>query len=128
MTRGCVLSLKAQEFVLGALALGASPGWILRHHLFPNALTPALIQATLTLPSFLLGEAALSFLGLGIPEPEPSWGSMLAVARDLSVLRAQPWLLVPGLALWGFVALFTLLGEAIRAAWDPHHPASAPAF
>ncbi len=119
VTRSCVLSLKAQEFVLGAVALGAGPGWILRRHLLPHALTPALVQATLALPGFLLSEAALSFLGLGIPEPEPSWGNMLAAARDLSVLTAQPWLLTPGLAIWVTVILFTLLGETIRTAWGP---------
>lgn len=126
ITRGCVLSLKTQDFVLSALALGAGPGWILRRHLLPNALTPALIQATVMLPSFLLGEAALSFLGLGVPEPEPSWGNMLTAARDLSVLYAHPWLLAPGFAIWGLVLLFTQLGEAVRAASDPRYPHSAP--
>ncbi|HXF04667.1 MAG TPA: ABC transporter permease [Blastocatellia bacterium] len=126
ITRGAVLSLAGQEFLLAARAVGASEGRILRCYILPHALTPALTQATLTVPAFLLAEATLSFLGVGISEPEPSWGNMLAAARDLSVLTAQPWMLSSGLALAATVALFIVTGHALRRALDPQRQTSAP--
>lgn len=126
ITRGAVLSLASQEFVLAARAVGAREGRILRCYILPHALTPALTQATLTVPAFLLAEATLSFLGVGISEPEPTWGNMLAAARDLSVLTAQPWMLSSGIALAATVALFTVMGHALRRALDPQRQTSTP--
>lgn len=126
ITRGAVLALASQEFILGARAIGAGDGRILRYHIGPHALTTALTQAILTVPAFILAEATLSFLGVGISEPTPSWGNMLAAARDLSVLRAQPWMLSSGIAIVITVALFTVMGNSLRRALDPHRQTSAP--
>jgi peptide/nickel transport system permease protein len=114
-----VLSLTARDFVLSAKAAGATDGWIIRHHILPNTLTPAFVQAAIIVPSFILGEAALSFLGVGIQEPQPSWGNMLAAAQDLTVLLNSWWILTPGVAIFITVAAFTALGDAIRDALDP---------
>lgn len=119
LVRSDVLSVAGREFVLSARAAGATDGWILRHHILPHALTPAIIQAAIIVPSFILGEAALSFLGVGVQEPQPSWGNMLAAAQDLTVLLTAWWMLIPGLAIFVTVAAFTALGDAIRDALDP---------
>lgn len=126
LTRGCVLTLVGREFIVGARAVGASDAYILQQHIIPHAVTPALTQATLTVPAFLLAEATLSFLGVGISEPEPSWGNMLAAARELSVMTGQPWMLSPGIAIVAAVALFTVMGNSIRHALDPQSQTSAP--
>lgn len=119
LVRGHVLSLKARDFVLSAKAVGATDGWILRHHVLPNTLTPAIVQAAIIVPSFILGETALSFLGVGIQEPQPSWGNMLAAAQDLTILINSWWMLTPGVAILITVAVFNALGDAIRDALDP---------
>ncbi|MBI4469224.1 MAG: ABC transporter permease [Acidobacteria bacterium] len=114
LVRNAVLSLKNQMFVESAIASGGSFFHILRRHILPNALTPALIQATVLVPSFILSEAALSFLGLGVREPSPSWGNMLAPAMDLSVLKHHPWMLAPGVALFLLVFSVNLLAHPLR--------------
>lgn len=119
LVRSNVLSLRARDFVLSARAAGATDGWIIRHHVLPNTLTPAIVQAAIIVPSFILSEAALSFLGVGIQEPQPSWGNMLAAAQDLTVLINSWWMLAPGVALGVTVAVFNALGDAIRDALDP---------
>jgi len=119
LVRGNVLSLTAQDFVLSAKAVGARDGWIIRRHVLPNTLTPAFVQATIIVPSFILGEAALSFLGVGIQEPQPSWGNMLAAAQDLTVLLNSWWILTPGVAIFITVVAFNALGDGIRDALDP---------
>jgi peptide/nickel transport system permease protein len=119
LTRGAVLSLKTREFVLGAIAAGAGHLRVLRQHILPSALTPAIIQATLIVPAFILGEAALSFLGVGIQEPEPSWGNMLAATQDLTVLTSSPWMLSPGGAIFLTALLLNVLGDSIRVALNP---------
>lgn len=115
LTRGLVLALKRREFVLAANALGLSQTRILFRHILPNAARPLLVQMTLTLPFFLLTETALSFLGVGLQEPEPSWGNMLAEAADMTLLRRQPFaLLSPAIAIFIFVLGVRLLGDGLK--------------
>jgi peptide/nickel transport system permease protein len=105
LTRGLVLSLRKREFVVAAVALGVSQKRVLFRHILPNILPSLRTRALLLLPTFLLAEVALSYLGVGLQEPEPSLGNMLTAASDLDQLRSQPFsLLAPAIA----VLLFTL--------------------
>jgi ABC-type dipeptide/oligopeptide/nickel transport system permease subunit len=117
--RGSVLSEKQQQYVEAARATGAGDGRILWRHLLPNVLALVIVALSLRIPGVILAEASLSFLGLGIPPPTPSWGADLGgTAR--TYFRAQPWLaLAPGIALSLTVLGFSLLGDAIRDAFDP---------
>ncbi len=119
IVRGAILSIKHRDFILSARALGAPDHRLILQHLIPNALTPALVQATVLVPSYILAEAALSFLGLGVREPEPSWGNMLAPVMDLQVLTDQPWMLAPGAAIFLLVLSFNSLADALRQRLDP---------
>jgi peptide/nickel transport system permease protein len=128
LVRATALSLVSREFVLSAKAAGASHLRVLVRHIVPHALAPAIVQAAIIVPSFVLGEAALSFLGVGVKEPRPSWGNMLAAAQDLTVLTNYWWMLTPGVALFVLVAIFSLLGDAIRDALDPRLKQSPPGW
>jgi peptide/nickel transport system permease protein len=113
LVRAEVRSLRERPFVPAALALGASQARVLGRHVIPNALGPALVATTLGVGNAILLESGLSFLGLGIQPPAPSWGNMIAGGRDLLV--AAPWVsLAPGLALVCTVLATTLLGDAWR--------------
>jgi peptide/nickel transport system permease protein len=115
LTRGLVLALKRREFVLAAAALGLSQKRILFRHILPNAARPLLVQMTLMLPFFLLTETALSFLGVGLQEPEASWGNMLAEAVDITLLRQSPFeMLSPALAIFIFVLGVRLLSDGLK--------------
>jgi peptide/nickel transport system permease protein len=117
--RGSVLSVKANLYVESARALGASHGVIIRRHVLPNIFAPILILATVNLGAVILIEAALSFLGFGVPPPHPSWGGMLSTAGIVHMLRA-PWLaLWPGVALSLAVFSANMLGDALRDVLDP---------
>src|SRR5690348_3528829 len=118
IVRGQVLSLKEQEFVLAARAMGVSPVAIVLRHLVPNTLGPVIVYATLTVPSVMLLEAFLSFLGLGVQAPLASWGSLSAIG--IQNIAIFPWqLLAPGLTM--AVTLFSLnfVGDGLRDALDP---------
>jgi peptide/nickel transport system permease protein len=118
IVRGEVLRLRHEPFVVAAQALGASPGRILGRHLFPNVAGPLIVAATLGVGEVILIEAGLSFLGLGVQPPTPSWGGMILDARP--VLLSAPWTSVfPGLAILVTVLAANLLGEALQAAFDP---------
>jgi ABC-type dipeptide/oligopeptide/nickel transport system permease subunit len=120
LVRGQVLVTRQMEFVQAARALGARDRRILLQHVLPNVIAPVVIAATLGMAGAIMAEAALSFLGLGVQPPTPSWGSMIADARDLSQLRTAPWTSVfPGLAIGAAVLGFNLLGDALRDALDP---------
>ncbi len=118
VARGPVLSLKESDFVEAATALG-SPSWrILLRHVLPNTVAPTIVQISLALSWALLTEAGLSFLGLGTPPPEPSWGQMLADSTGIA--EVAWWLLIfPGLAIMISVLGFNLLGDSLRDALDP---------
>lgn len=118
LVRGEVLRLSRQPFVSAARALGAGPPRIMGRHLLPNASGPLIVTATLGVGDVILLEAGLSFLGLGIQPPMPSWGGMILDAR--SIMTIAPWAgLFPGLAIVATVLAANLLGEALRAALDP---------
>ena len=117
--RGMVLSIREQDFVLAAKTYGASSFRIITKHILPNTYSYLLIAATLSIPGYILGESALSLLGLGIQEPYASWGNMLASARSITVISQYPWILAPGVAIFLTVLAFNLLGDALRDALDP---------
>ena len=120
LVRGQVLVVRGLEYVQAVRALGARDGRILLRHVLPNVVAPVVIAATLGIAGAIMAEAALSFLGLGVQPPTPSWGAMIADARDLSQLRNAPWTSVfPGLAIGAAVLGFNLLGDALRDALDP---------
>jgi len=111
LTRGLVLAAKQREFVLAARATGLTEGKILLKHILPNIASPLVVQATLMLPLFLLAEVALSFLGVGLQEPEPSIGNMLANAVDITRLTDSPFVLLsPALVIFLFVLGIRLIG------------------
>lgn len=111
LTRGLVVATKKRDYITAARSIGLSESRILFLHILPNIARPLLVQATLLLPAFLLAEIALSFLGVGLQEPEPSLGNMLSSAADLSLLRNAPFLLLtPAIAIFLFVLGVRLLG------------------
>lgn len=117
--RGMVLSIREQDFVLAAKSYGASSLRIITKHILPNTFSYLLIAATLSIPGYILGESALSLLGLGIQEPYASWGNMLAAARSITAISNYPWILSPGIAIFITILAFNLLGDALRDALDP---------
>ncbi len=119
LVRGQFLSLRNQEFVTAARAIGATPAQIIRRHLFPNTLAVIIVEATLWLSYAILLEAALSYLGLGVQIPTPSWGNMLQQGQT-ELLNGAWWLtLFPGLAIFITVLAFNLMGDGLRDALDP---------
>lgn len=122
LVRGQVLVVRQLEYVQAIRALGANDVRIMLRHVLPNVIAPVVIAATLGVAGAIMAEAALSFLGLGIQPPTPSWGSMIADGRDLDQLRNAAWTSVfPGLAIGASVLGFNLLGDALRDALDPRH-------
>ena len=115
--RAQVQSLRQQEFVEAAISLGLSPATIIRRHLVPNALGPIIVYTTLTIPSVMLLEAFLSFLGLGVQPPQTSWGLLISYGAE--TLEEYPWLLLyPGLALTLTLFSLNFLGDGLRDALD----------
>ncbi len=120
--RGQVLSIKEREFVQAARAMGAKPFYIIIRHVLPQTATYLIISATLAIPSFIVSESVLSLIGLGIQAPDPSWGNLLSVATNTSVLIFQPWLIwPPALLIILTVLSFNLLGDGLRDALDPRN-------
>lgn len=118
IVRGEVLSLRTKDFVALAIVSGASTSWILRKHLLPNVLNSVIVVATVQLGGAVLAEASLSFLGAGVPPPDPAWGSMVAEGRDF--MREAWWVSVmPGLAILLTVLSFNLFGDWLRDRLDP---------
>jgi peptide/nickel transport system permease protein len=116
--RGPVLSEKEREYIQAARALGASPLYILLGHILPNILAPILVASTISFSLALLSEAALSYLGLGVQPPEPSWGTMLLTGKRF--FEVAPWIAIfPGLAIVIAVLGSNLLGDALRDILDP---------
>ncbi len=120
LVRGQVLVVRELEFVQAERALGAGDIRILIQHILPSVVAPVVIAATLGVAGAIMAESSLSFLGLGVQPPTPSWGAMIADGRDLYQLRHAPWTSVfPGLAIGAAVLAFNLLGDALRDALDP---------
>jgi peptide/nickel transport system permease protein len=118
LSRASVLSLKEEEFVEAARALGMSSARVVLRHIAPNLLAPVIVQTTFSLSAAILTEASLSFLGLGTPPPAPSWGGMLSASRRY--VELSPWpAIFPGLAIMIVVLGFNLLGDGLRDVLDP---------
>ncbi len=116
--RGVVLSLREKEFIEAARMTGAGDWRIMRSHLLPHVVAPIIVYSSLIIAQTIIGEAGLSFLGLGIPLPTASWGNLLSAAPEFYV--TQPWILVwPGLAILLTTLAFNLLGDGLRDAFDP---------
>jgi oligopeptide transport system permease protein len=118
LTRGQVLALKEREFVEAARAVGATPRRIMAKHLLPNALAPLIVTAAFAVPGAILGEATLSFLGVGIIPPTPSWGQM--INEGFPLFAANPWaVLLPAICISVVMLAFTFVGDGLRDALDP---------
>ena len=112
-------SVRSRPYVEAARALGAPLPRILLLHVIPSVIGYAIVAATLSIPGFILGESALSLLGLGIQEPSSSWGNMLAQAEDVQNLMRYPWILAPGVFIFLAVMSFNFLGDHLRDRLDP---------
>jgi peptide/nickel transport system permease protein len=118
LTRGLVLSTREEEFVQGARALGAGDLRVMTRHILPNIASALLVQATVSIPGAVIAEAILSFLGLGVQPPSPSWGTMLNAAQQF--LETAPWMAWwPGLAIFSLALSFNLAGDGLRDWLDP---------
>jgi ABC-type dipeptide/oligopeptide/nickel transport system permease subunit len=118
LTRGQVLALKEREFVEAARSVGATPRRIMAKHLLPNALAPLIVTAAFAVPSAILGEATLSFLGVGIIPPTPSWGQM--INEGFPLFSSNPWaVLMPAICISVVMLAFTFVGDGLRDALDP---------
>jgi peptide/nickel transport system permease protein len=120
VVRGMTLSLREKEFVIASRIVGQSNFRIITRHLLPNMMTYLVVVATLSIPGMILGESAISFLGLGIKEPMTSWGLLLKQAQSLTDIEAHPWLMIPGLFIMVSVLSFNFVGDALRDALDPY--------
>jgi peptide/nickel transport system permease protein len=118
LTRGLVLSTKEEDYVQGARALGAGDLRVMARHILPNVASAILVQATVAIPTAIIAEAVLSFLGLGVQPPAPSWGTMLNAAQQF--LEQAPWMAYwPGLAIFLLALSFNLAGDGLRDVLDP---------
>jgi len=117
--RGLSLSLRENEFVYAAKSIGLSSFKIITRHILPHTLSYGLVALVLSIPSYILGEAALSLLGLGIQEPQASWGNLLSSALGIVNIRLYPWILTPGVFILITVMCFNILGETLRDVLDP---------
>ncbi|MEC5425662.1 ABC transporter permease [Virgibacillus sp. C22-A2] len=120
IVRGTFLSLREQEFVLGARAIGASDFRIIFKHFIPNAIGPIIVNATLMMATMIIIESALSFIGFGIPQPNPTWGNMISEAQNIRILRDHPgaWI-PPGIGILVTVLAINFIGDGLRDAFDP---------
>jgi len=120
LVRGEFLSLRERDFVEAARSVGSSDFRLMLRHLLPNAFAPLVVAATLGVATAILIEAVLSFLGMGVRQPIPSWGNMLTQAQSLVILRRMPWMwLPPGVAIFVAVLSINFLGDGLRDAMDP---------
>ena len=117
--RGMAASVRSRPYVEAARAMGASRWRIITRHVIPSVMGYAIVAATLSIPGFILGESALSLLGLGIQEPAASWGNLLAQAQDVQNLARYPWILIPGVFIFLAVMSFNFLGDHLRDRLDP---------
>jgi peptide/nickel transport system permease protein len=119
VVRGITLSIKAEEYVTASRISGASGWWIIRHHLLPGNVSYIIVSLTLAVPSMILAETALSFLGLGIRPPMVSWGSLLQTSQDINVIANQPWVVFSAAVPVVLAVLaFNFIGDGIRDAID----------
>jgi len=119
VVRGMVLSIKNQEYVQAAQSIGASKLRIITKHILPQTTSFVIVAMTLSVPSYILSESGLSFLGLGIQQPDASWGNMLKEAQEFTNILYRPWLLTPGFLIFVSVLAFNVIGDTIRDILDP---------
>ena len=119
VVRGMVLSIKNQEYLQSAKSIGASKFRIIVKHILPQTTSFVIVAMTLSVPSYILSESGLSFLGLGIQQPDASWGNMLKEAQEYTNIIYRPWLLTPGFLIFIAVLAFNLIGDTIRDVLDP---------
>lgn len=120
LVRGEFLSLRTREFVLASRTIGTRPAKIIFSHILPNAMGPIIVAATLLIGGVILSEAALSYFGLGIQPPTPSWGNMLEDAKNFTIMMRAPWYpAAPGLLILITVLCFNFIGDGLRDALDP---------
>lgn len=119
--RAKLLALREEDFVQAAELMGASPARVIGRHLIPNFMSHLIASATLAIPNMILGETALSFLGLGLRPPVTSWGVLLNDAQNLAAVQLYPWLLLPVLPILVTVLAFNFMGDGLRDAADPYH-------
>jgi peptide/nickel transport system permease protein len=119
--RSKLLSLREEDFCTAAVLMGASPARIIGRHLLPSFMSHLIASATLVIPGMILGETALSFLGLGLRPPITSWGVLLNEAQNISVVALYPWLMLPVIPVILTVLAFNFLGDGLRDAADPYH-------
>ena len=119
VVRGMVLSIKTEDYVLAAKSIGASKLRIITKHILPQTTSYVIVAMTLSVPSYILSESGLSFLGLGIQQPDASWGNMLKEAQEFTNILYRPWLLTPGFLIFVSVLAFNLIGDTIRDVLDP---------
>ncbi|MBQ4078486.1 ABC transporter permease [bacterium] len=120
VVRGMVLSIKKKEFVIASEAIGASNIRTIIHHILPQTISYVIVAMTLSVPSYILSESGLSFLGLGIQQPDASWGNMLKEAQEFVNIVSRPWLLTPGFLIFVAVLAFNVIGDTIRDVLDPN--------
>jgi peptide/nickel transport system permease protein len=120
VTRGRLISVREEDFVMAAVIAGATHRSIITRHLLPSFLSYLIVNLTLSIPGMILGETALSFLGLGLRPPVVSWGVLLKDAQDVRVIAMYPWLLIPSLFVIVYVISFNFLGDGLRDAADPY--------
>ena len=120
VVRGKLLSLREEDFVMAAKLVGASNTTIITRHLLPSFSSYLIVNLTLAVPFMILGETALSFLGLGIRPPSVSWGTLLQDAQKLQIVAHQPWILIPCIFVIVTVLVFNFLGDGLRDAADPY--------
>jgi peptide/nickel transport system permease protein len=118
--RGKTLALREEDYTMAAYTAGASDWWIISRHMIPNNASHIIVVATLSIPGMILGETALSFLGLGIRAPMTSWGVLLEEAQNVKTVVFHPWLLVPAVLVIFVVLGFNFLGDGLRDAADPY--------
>ncbi len=118
--RSKLLALREEDFTTAAILMGASPARVIARHLLPNFLSHIIASATLSIPSMILGETALSFLGLGLRPPVTSWGVLLTEAQNINAVALYPWLMLPVVPVIIVVLAFNFLGDGLRDAADPY--------
>lgn len=118
--RGKLLSLREEDYVMAARVYGASPRRLIFRYLLPNFMSYLLVNVTISIPSMILGETSLSFLGLGIQPPAVSWGALLRDVQQLTVVAQRPWQMIPGAFVVLAVLMFNFIGDGLRDAADPY--------
>lgn len=120
VVRGKLLELRENDYVTAAKLGGASDLWIIIDHMLPGFMSYLIVYITLAIPGMILGETALSFLGLGIQPPAVSWGTLLQNAQNVRSIAIYPWLLTPAIFVIAAVLLFNFVGDGLRDAADPY--------